>query len=63
MQALAAIEEAIEWLDDNQDADQDEYEEKLKELEDVTKPIVSAAYQAGGADSDDEEDLGNHDEL
>lgn len=55
----------MEWLDENQDAEQEEYEEKLKELEEVTKPIVSAAYEAGGAgEGGDDEDLGgDHDEL
>jgi hypothetical protein len=40
----------------------DEYKEKLKEVEDVCNPIISAAYgKSGGSDSD--EDLGDHDEL
>ena len=63
MQVKEAVDEALEWLDDNGEAEQEEFEEKLKELEDKCNPIVSSAYQqAGGADSDDE-DLGSHDEL
>lgn len=57
-----AIDEALEWLDDNQDAEEDDYREKLKDVEDVCSPIVGAAYQAGGAGGDDE-DLEDHDEL
>lgn len=62
-----AVKEALEWLDDNQAAEKEEYEEKLKEVEGVCNPIVSKVYQAsGGAPggegeaTDDEED---HDEL
>jgi heat shock protein 5 len=43
----------------------EEYKDKLKEVEDVCNPIVSAAYgkggEEGGASAD--EDLGDHDEL
>ena len=44
---------------------QEEYEEKLKELEDVANPVVSAAYAAsgGGEGGAGDEDLGDHDEL
>ncbi|KAK9907432.1 hypothetical protein WJX75_003525 [Coccomyxa subellipsoidea] len=61
----AAVDEALEWLDDNQDAEEEEYKEKLKEVEDVCNPVVSAAYAAGGGapGGDDEDDLGDHDEL
>ncbi|CAK0784735.1 Luminal-binding protein 3 [Coccomyxa viridis] len=58
-----AVDEALEWLDDNQDAEEDEYKEKLKEVEDVCNPVVSSAYGKGGAGEDDDEDLGDHDEL
>jgi heat shock protein 5 len=45
-----AVNEAIEWLDENQDAEKEDYEEKLKSLEDTCSPIVSKAYAAGGGD-------------
>ncbi len=51
---------------ENSDAEQEDYEEKLKELEDVANPVVSKAYAAsGGAGGEGgaEEDLGDHDEL
>jgi L1 cell adhesion molecule like protein len=38
-----AVEEAIAWLDANQMAEQDEFEDKLKELESTCQPIVSKA--------------------
>ena len=34
MQVKAAVDEAIEWLDENQEAEEDEYKERLKEVED-----------------------------
>lgn len=58
-----AVQEALDWMDENQDAEADEYKEKLKEVEDVCNPIVSKAYQGGEAGGDDDEDLGDHDEL
>ena len=46
----AAVEETISWLDGNQTAEIDEFEDKLKELEGICNPIISKMYQgAGGA--------------
>jgi heat shock protein 5 len=60
----SAIEEALEWLEENSDAETDEYEDKLKEVEDKCSPIVSKAYQAGGGDDDeDDDDEDDRDEL
>jgi heat shock protein 1/8 len=48
-----AVEAAITWLDGNQTAEVDEFEDKLKELEGVCNPIISKMYQnAGGAAPD-----------
>ena len=62
-----AVEEALEWLDANHDVEKEEYEEKLKEVQDIAQPIVSKIYaESGGAPGgggEDEEDLGAHDEL
>jgi len=71
-----AIKEAIEWLEDNPEAEKEEYEEKLTEVEEVCNPIITKLYQEHGApggegeddeDFDDEdfddEDLPDHDEL
>jgi heat shock protein 5 len=60
----SAIEEALEWLEENSEAEADEYEEKLKEVESKCSPIVGKAYQAGGGDSEDDEDIDDErDEL
>ncbi|KAI8017560.1 Heat shock 70 kDa protein [Camellia lanceoleosa] len=46
-----AIDEAIEWLDRNQLAEVEEFEDKLKELENLCNPIMAKMYQgAGGGD-------------
>lgn len=60
---LQAIAEALEWLEENPDADADEYKDKLKEVEDVVNPIVTAAYGAAGGEGGGGEDSGDHDEL
>jgi heat shock 70kDa protein 1/2/6/8 len=44
-----ALESASEWVDHNQAASTEEYKDKLKELMDVTNPVVSAMYQNSGA--------------
>merc|ERR1711998_525837 len=49
VQANQVIDEAIKWLDSNQTAEKDEFEDKLKSVEAVCNPIMQAAYQAGGA--------------
>merc|ERR1712135_200178 len=64
-----AVEETISWLDDNADADKDDYEAQKKKLEEVVHPIVSKVYPdgagAGGAapEEDDEDNDYEKDEL
>eukprot|EP00873_Tetraselmis_striata_P025635 jgi/Tetstr1/445899/TSEL_033528.t1 len=43
-----AIDAAIEWLDANQLAEVEEFESKLKELEQLCNPIMSKVYQGAG---------------
>merc|ERR1711966_307451 len=46
----AKIDETIAWLDGNQTAEVDEFEDKMKEVEGVCNPIISKMFgQAGGA--------------
>jgi L1 cell adhesion molecule like protein len=45
----SAVNEAISWLDNSQEASKEEYEEKQKELEAVANPIMQKLYSAGGA--------------
>ena len=46
-----AVEDAINWLDANTMAEQDEFEDKLKELEATCNPIISGMYQGGAGSS------------
>lgn len=44
------VDEAVSWLDNNQMASKDEFEEKQKELEKVVSPMLASMYQnMGGA--------------
>lgn len=47
-----AVEETIEWLEGNQLAEVDEFEDKQKELEGICNPIIAKMYQQGGAGGD-----------
>nr|XP_053632561.1 endoplasmic reticulum chaperone BiP [Cherax quadricarinatus] len=58
------IDEKIKWLEDNPDADAEEYKAQKKELEDVVQPIVAKLYQGtGGTPPTDSDDDFDKDEL
>lgn len=60
----ALVKESLEWLDDHQEADKDDYEEKRKEIDQVVSPIFTRMYGAGGGfPGAEDEDLGAYDEL
>ncbi|KAM3378077.1 luminal-binding protein 5 [Capsicum galapagoense] len=59
-----ALKEATEWLDDNQNAEKEDYDDKMKDLEDVCNPVIRQVYEKSGgssANSGDEEE--SYDEL
>merc|ERR1712002_877513 len=41
----AKLEEALKWLDSNQLAEKEEFEDKQKEVEEMTRPIIAKIYQ------------------
>merc|ERR1719401_2476587 len=45
----AAVKDALDWLEKNQTAEQDEFDAKQKEVEAVANPIMMKVYQASGA--------------
>lgn len=45
-----AVDETVEWLDRNQLAEVDEFEDKQKELESLCNPIIAKMYQGAGGD-------------
>ncbi|KAH9583997.1 Heat shock protein 70 family [Trypanosoma melophagium] len=50
----AAVKEAIQFLDENPNAEKEEYDEAREKLQSVTNPIIQKAYQAGGGAADEE---------
>merc|ERR1712118_267966 len=60
----SSLKEALAWLDDNQDAEREDYVDKRQELEDTANPIIARMYEnASPDDEEDEDDLDDHDEL
>merc|ERR1711991_395394 len=39
------LKDTLEWLDDNQEAEKEEFEAKQKELEQIANPIIQKVYQ------------------
>ena len=60
-QALDAVQDAIKWLEDNKDADKEDFTDKKAEVEEVIKPLIDAAKEAS-SDTVDEDDIDNDDE-
>jgi heat shock protein 5 len=59
------IDETLDWLEENPEAEAEDYDGKRKEVEQVANPIMKKAYQGSGkpgSPGDDEEDFGD-DEL
>ena len=53
------VDETLDWMDENPEADEDDYKEKLKEMEQVANPIMSQFYGQGGSGADADEDTGD----
>jgi len=51
------IDETLDWMDENPEADKEDYDDKLKEVEQVANPIMRNLYSAGGGG--DDEDMGD----
>jgi heat shock protein 5 len=65
-----AVNDVLDWLQSNDDAEKEDFDEKKAELEEIVNPILQEFYQqhggaAGGmGDEDfDDDDLPEHDEL
>ena len=44
-----SIDEVLDWLDENPEADKDEYDGKQKEIEAISNPIMRKMYEGAGA--------------
>ena len=42
------VDETLDWMDENPEADKEDYDEKQKEVEQVANPIMRKIYGAGG---------------
>merc|ERR1711894_402238 len=61
-----AVNEKISWLEENQEADGEDFKKQKKELEDAVQPIIAKLYQQGGAPppgGEEGEDEADKDEL
>merc|ERR1740123_2955550 len=65
-----AVNDVLDWLQSNDDAEKEDFDEKKAELEEIVNPILQEFYQQyggqGGMGDDDDwddEDLPDHDEL
>lgn len=56
-----AVAKALEWLEDNADADAEDIEEKTQELQDEVGPALARARSEAGGESEDFDEA--HDEL
>merc|ERR1712087_693453 len=61
-----AANDVIDWLDDNPDADRDDYKEKQQEFDDIAQPILKEFYEAnpgaGGMPDEDDDDYSDHED-
>merc|ERR1712176_1690567 len=58
-----ACEEVTQFIQENPDADLEDFKEKLQELQELVNPIVSGVYEGGDGGMDDDDDWDEHDEL
>merc|ERR1712113_1063661 len=56
------IDESLDWLEDNPEAETEEYDEKRKEVENIANPIMRQMYSGAGGEDEDMGDFGD-DEL
>lgn len=58
------IDETLDWMDENPEADKEDYDEKQKEVENIANPIMRNMYAGGegGGGGEDADDFGD-DEL
>lgn len=58
-----AIQETLEWLDDNQEAEKEDYVAKQKELESIANPIMKQAYGSDDTTEEEQEEEEDYDDL
>ena len=57
--AKAHLETALTWLDSNQLAEKEEFTEKQRELEELSRPLLAKIYQQSGANANAQQNCGD----
>ena len=57
------VDETLDWMDENPEADKDDYDGKQKEVENIANPIMRNIYAGAGGDGDDDMGDFGDDEL
>jgi molecular chaperone DnaK (HSP70) len=52
------VDETLDWMDENPEADKEDYDKKQKEVEQVANPIMRNMY-SGGAGGEGGDDFGD----
>merc|ERR1740123_2776637 len=53
------IDETLDWMDENPEAEKEDYDEKQKEVENIANPIMRKFYAGGAGGGGDDEDMGD----
>merc|ERR1712008_434749 len=53
------IDETLDWMDENPEADKEDYDEKQKEVENISNPIMRKFDAGGAGGGGDDEDMGD----
>jgi heat shock protein 5 len=53
------IDETLDWMEENPEADKEDYDEKQKEVEQVANPIMRSFYAGGAGGEGADEDMGD----
>jgi heat shock protein 5 len=57
------VDETLDWMDENPEADKDDYDAKQKEVENIANPIMRSFYAGGGGGKEDDMGDFGDDEL
>lgn len=55
------VDETLDWMEDNQGVEKEDFDAKLKEVEQVANPFIRNLYGGGGMNQDDMDDFGDED--
>merc|ERR1712151_1256334 len=53
------VDETLDWMEENPEADKEDYDEKQKEVENIANPIMRQMYSGAGGEDEDMGDFGD----